>query len=57
MQTVEKQLENDNMNKIYPTMFMFPDGNNAIELSIDTSRAPGWVLALESSKKVSVLIP
>ena len=55
MQTVKKQMQNDNMQQIQPTTFMFPDGSSDIKLNIDTSNAQGWQLALESSNMVWVL--
>lgn len=56
MQTVKKQMQNDNMQQIQPTTFMFPDGTSDIKLNIDTSNAQGWQLALESSNMVWVFL-
>ena len=56
MQTVKKQMQNNNMQQIQPTTFMFPDGSSDIKLNIDTSNAQGWQLALESSNMVWVFL-
>jgi len=49
-------MQNDNMQQIQPTTFMFPDGSSDIKLNIDTSNAQGWQLALESSNMVWVFL-
>ena len=54
MQTVEKQMLNDNMKRIQATAFMFSDGSSDIKLNIDTSNAQGWQLALKSPNIVSL---
>ena len=49
---MQKQLDKDSK-EIYPTEFMFADGKDVIELKIKPhNEAPGWLIAMESSKKV-----
>ena len=58
MQTVGIQLDNENLRKIHPTVFMFADGSEAMELKTEVCNDHDqpvrgqWLLAIESSDKV-----